>query len=239
MELSCYFPVWDQLTQDQQAQLTGAAVCRKAKKDTLLHSGSADCLGLLMVESGQLRAYILSDEGREITIYRLLERDICLLSASCMMKGARFDVAVEAEKDSSLWIIPSEAYRQVAARSAPLANYTNELMAGRFSDVMWLMEQVLWKGMDQRLAAFLLEEAALEGTDTLRITHEKTGSHMGTAREVVTRMLRYFQSEGLVSLKRGRIELTDLPGLQALAGQQPSLKASPGSAASSGRPRRG
>ncbi len=84
---------------------------------------------------------------------------------------------------------------------------------------MWLMEQVLWKGIDQRLAAFLLEEAALEGTDTLRITHEKTGSHMGTAREVVTRMLRYFQSEGLVSLKRGRIELTDLPGLQALAGQ--------------------
>ena len=219
MNFSHYFPVWDQLTADDQDQLTGAAVCRRVKKGTLLHSGAMDCLGFLMIQSGQLRAYILSDEGREITIYRLLERDVCLLSASCMMNGSQFDVAVEAEKDSTLWIIPSEAYRQVAARSAPLANYTNELMAGRFSDVMWLMEQVLWKGMDQRLAAFLLEEAALEGTDTLRITHEKTGSHMGTAREVVTRMLRYFQSEGLVSLKRGRIELTDLPGLQALAGQ--------------------
>ena len=99
MELSCYFPVWDQLTQDQQAQLTGAAVCRKAKKDTLLHSGSADCLGLLMVESGQLRACIRSEEGREIPISRLPERDSCLLSASCMMKDARFDVAIDAQKE--------------------------------------------------------------------------------------------------------------------------------------------
>lgn len=219
MDFSYFIPVWDQLSQSQQNQLAASAVYREVKKGTLLHSGSADCLGLLMVQSGQLRAYILSDEGREITLYRLLERDICLLSASCIMKGARFDIAIETEKDAELWIIPSEAYRQVTEHSAPLANYTGELMAGRFSDVMWLMEQVLWKGMDQRLAAFLLEEAALEGTYMLQITHEKTGSHLGTAREVVTRMLRYFQSEGLVSLKRGRIELTDVPGLQALAGK--------------------
>ena len=108
MNFSHYFPVWDQLTADDQDQLTGAAVCRRVKEGTLLHSGAMDCLGFLMIQSGQLRAYILSDEGREITIYRLLERDVCLLSASCMMNGSQFDVAVEAEKDSTLWIIPSE-----------------------------------------------------------------------------------------------------------------------------------
>ena len=103
------------------------------------------------------------------------------------------------------------------AESAPLANFTNALMAARFSDVMWLLEQLLWKSMDRRLAAFLLEEAAVEGTDTLRLTHERIAAHLGTAREVVTRLLRYFQSEGLVKLGRGSVELTDRRALAKLA----------------------
>ncbi len=219
MDFSRYFPIWPQLTAAEREHLSAAAVCREVKQGTLLHSGSSDCLGLLMVEAGRLRAYILSGEGREITLYRLLERDVCLLSASCMMRGAQFDVAVEAERDSTLWVIPSETYRQIMANSAPLANYTNELMAGRFADVMWLMEQVMWKSMDRRLAAFLLEEAALEETEVLPLTQERIGAHLGTAREVVTRMLRYFQGEGLVKLRRGAVELTDPAGLRALAGK--------------------
>lgn len=219
MDFSRYFPIWAQLTAAEREQLASAAVFREVRRGALLHSGSADCLGLLMVEAGQLRAFILSGEGREITLYRLLERDVCLLSASCMMKGAQFDVAVEAEKDTALWVIPSEAYRRIMAGSAPLANYTNELMAGRFADVMWLMEQVMWRSMDRRLAAFLLEEAALEGTDDLKLTQERIAAHLGTAREVVTRMLRYFQSEGLVKLRRGAVELADPAGLRALAGE--------------------
>jgi len=81
---------------------------------------------------------------------------------------------------------------------------------------MWLMEQIMWRSFDKRLAAFLLEESALEDTRELKITHEKIANHMGTAREVVTRMLRYFQNEGLVKLTRGTVELTDTKGLRAL-----------------------
>ena len=102
-------------------------------------------------------------------------------------------------------------------KSAAVANYTNELMASRFSEVMWLVEQVMWKSFDKRLAAFLLEESTLDNSDTLTITHDKIAAHMGTAREVVTRMLRYFQSEGMVSLSRGSVKLTDRKHLEELA----------------------
>ena len=209
MEFAEYFPIWDKLTPSEKERLSRGAVLRQVKKGALLHNGSMDCLGLLLVREGQLRAYIYSDTGREVTIYRLFERDICLFSASCIMQSIQFDITIEAEKDSLIWVIPPELYKDVMEHSAPLANYTNQIMASRFTDVMWLVEQIMWKSLDQRLAAFLLEESSLEDSPVLRLTHEKIASHMGTAREVITRMLRYFQEEGMVSLSRGTITIQD------------------------------
>ena len=205
MKLEDFFPFWQGLSEEWKARLTEAAVYRKIEKGTVVHSGSADCLGLLLVCSGQLRAYIISEEGREITIYRLFERDICLFSASCMMRNIQFDITIEAEKDTEAWVIPPKLYRKLTEESAAAANYTNEVMGSRFSEVMWLMEQIMWNRFDRRLASFLLEESALEGSDSLLITHEKIANHLGSAREVVTRMLRYFQRDGLVELSRGTI----------------------------------
>ena len=217
MEFAEDFPIWNQLTAEQQARVRAAAVRRRVPKGTLLSGGGEECAGLLLVHSGQLRAYILSGEGREITLYRLFALDLCLFSATCVMRSLQFDIMVQAERDTELWVIPPEAYKALLAESVPAANYTNEVMAARFSEVMWLMEQILWKSFDRRLAAFLLEEASLEGKSCLRITHEALANHLGTAREVVTRMLRYFQREGLVQLSRGRVELTDAARLAALA----------------------
>ena len=216
MNFSDYFPIWDQLNQDQQGRLQNSVALRSAPKGTVLHNGDMDCTGLLLVKSGQLRAYILSDEGREITLYRLFDRDMCLFSASCMMRSIQFEVTIEAEKDSQLWIIPPEVYQRLMEESAPVANYTNELMASRFSEVMWLMEQIMWKSLDKRLASFLLEEAAIEGTDELKITHETIANHLGSHREVITRMLRYFQNEGMVKLSRGMVAILDREKLEAL-----------------------
>ena len=186
------------------------------EKGATLHGGNRDCTGLLVVESGQLRVFLLSDEGREVTLYRLFERDICLLSASCIIHSIQFDVTIMAEKDTRLWVIPTEVYKDAMAASAPLANFTNELMATRFTDVMWLIEQIMWKSLDKRLAAFLLEEAAIDGGDVLKITHEAIANHLGSHREVITRMLRYFQSEGLVGLSRGMVTILDQARLRAL-----------------------
>lgn len=216
MNFESFFPVWDSLNNGQKSRILGSLMERQIRKGTIIHNGSLDCTGLLLVKQGQLRAYLLSDEGREITLYRLFDRDMCLFSASCMMRSIQFDITIEAEKDTDLWIIPPEIYKEIMEESAPVANYTNELMASRFSDVMWLIEQIMWKSFDKRLAGFLLEESTLEGTTTLKLTHEAIANHLGTAREVVTRMLRYFQNEGIVKLTRGTVEITDLKKLEGM-----------------------
>lgn len=209
MELRQYFSVFDKLTAQEQEKLLQMVIYRTVPQGTVLHDGSKDCMGLLVIKSGQLRAYINSDEGREITLYRLFDRDICLFSASCVMNSIQFDLTIAAEKETSFWVIPPYYYKALVESSAVMANYVNELMATRFTDVMWLIEQIMWKSMDKRLAAFLLEESSLEGSAILKITHEAIANHLGTAREVVTRMLKYFQTEGMVKLTRGTIELLD------------------------------
>ena len=217
MEFSEYLPIWDKLTPAQQQRVAEVVEYRHVKKGTRIHDSSADCLGLVMVRSGQLRTYILSEDGREITISRLFEYDVSLLSASCVMPDMQFNVMIEAEKDTEFWSIPACLFKNLLDESVAVALFSNSLISSNFSELMWLMEQIMWKSFDKRLAAFLLEEASLEQDPVLKITHEKIAAHMGTAREVVTRMLRYFQSEGMVKLTRGAIEITDGKKLQNLS----------------------
>ena len=217
MHLSDFFPVWDKISPADRTLLENESMACTAARGTLIHQGSDGCEGLLCVTSGRLRAFISSEEGRQITIYRLYELDICLFSASCILSGIQFEISVEAEEETQYLTIPAGTYKKVMETSAPLANFTNSMMASRFSDVMWLIEQILWKSFDKRLAAFLLEESAAESSDHLTITHEKIADHLGTAREVVTRMLRYFQSEGWVSLSRNCILLTDRKQLDRIS----------------------
>ena len=216
MEFAKYLPIWEKLSPAQQQKITQAIDYMQVKKGTHIHDSSADCLGLLLIRSGQLRTYILSEDGREITINRLFEYDVCLLSASCVMPDMQFNVMIEAEKDSEFWSIPACLFKNLMDESLAVSNYSNNLMSSHFSELMWLMEQIMWKSFDKRLAGFLLQEAGLEDSDTLQITHEKIANHMGTAREVVTRMLRYFQNEGMVRLTRGTIEITDRNAMEKL-----------------------
>ena len=216
MDFSQYFTVWNKLTASQQALINSSLILRKEPKGTILHNGSVDCAGLFLIKSGQLRAYILSDEGREITIYRLFDWDICLFSASCVLNSVQFEIIIEAEKDAEFWVIPPMVFKKLMDESAPMANYVNSIMGSRLSEVMWLMEQIMWKSLDKRLATFLLEETSIEGTNELKLTHENIANHLGTHREVVTRMLRYFQSEGMVKLSRGAVTVTDEEKLEAL-----------------------
>ena len=216
MSFAEYFPIWDKLTGDQQNRILSVTGLQTVKSGTVLHDGSPECLGMLLVRSGQLRAYMLSEEGREITITRFFEMDICLFSASCVMPNMQFDIFIEAEKDSEIWVIPACLFQNLMEESIVVANYARSLITSHFSELMWLMEQIMWKSFDKRLAEFLLEESKLEDTLSLKITHEKIANHMGTAREVVTRMLRYFQSEGMVKLTRGSVDITDAGMLRKL-----------------------
>lgn len=210
------FPQWGTLSPQQQKQVKTSTQSKVFSRGELLHQGNQDCSGLFLVRDGQLRVFIISEGGKEITLYRLFAWDICLFSASCIMKNINFELHVQAEKDSDIFIVPAGLYEQLMSESLPIADYTAQLMASRFSDVMWMMEQILFTSFDSRLASFLLEQSEIEASQTFSITHDEIARHMGSAREVVTRMLKYFAGEGMVTLSRGQVTLTDPKKLRSL-----------------------
>ena len=210
------FPIWDKLNETEKEVLENSAVLAHYAKGEHILTG-LECLGMILVKEGQIRAYITSDDGRQITLYRLFEHDLCLLTASCMMSNIQFTIYMTAEADTDIWVIPPDIYEHMMDNSLTISNYSHQIMATRLSDVMWAMEQVMWKSFDKRLASFLIEESNITGEDTLYITHEKIADHLGSAREVVTRMLRHFQSDGLVKLSRGAIQLLNRKELYDLA----------------------
>lgn len=216
-KLRDFFPFWKELEPEQQTALQQHCQARHFSKGDRIDTGEKQCMGLLLIQEGQMRALILSDGGREITLYRLYERDICLFSASCIMRNIQFDMQIEVEEDTDALVVPPVLLDQLMHQSAPMASYINELMASRFSNVMWTLEQILFKSMDSRLAGALLERAATEGTSTLHVTHEWLAKDLGSAREVVTRMLKYFRDEGWIALSRGCIRLLDEKMLRKLA----------------------
>ncbi|MBC8570965.1 Crp/Fnr family transcriptional regulator [Zongyangia hominis] len=210
-------PFWKDLTETQRSELIDHMRPRSFARGDHLHAGEADCSGVFLLRSGQVRTFIISDSGREITLFRLFERDICIFSASCMMPNINFDVYIDAEKDTETLLIPTCAYKALSAQSPAVKEYTAQLIASRFSDVMWMLEQALFQSFDKRLAAFLLEQRNIEDSLTLRLTHEEIAKHLGSAREVVTRMLKVFQDQGMVKLSRGGIEIIEPRQLEQLA----------------------
>lgn len=211
------FEFWDKLTEQQKAVLTKNTLKARYKKGETIHGGRDECVGVIFVIKGCLRAYILSDEGREITLFRLYDGDTCMLSASCVMDSITFDVFIDAEEDTEAFLINTEIYRGVASENVYFENYLLNKVIEHFSDVMWTMQQILFMSFDKRLAIFLTDEASKTGSDTIKLTHEQIAKYVGSAREVVSRMLKYFSQEGLVSVSRSGIEILDRKRLLALA----------------------
>lgn len=202
-------PFWNQLDRPTQSEMMNASRTKTYRKGEIIHAGKDDCTGLFMIHSGRVRTYIITEEGKEVTLFRLVEGDVCIFSASCVMKNISFDTWISAETDLETAILPSEVYQELMKRNTVMANFTNEVLNARMSDVMWILEKVLFMSFDKRLAEFLYEQASLEGSDDLGITHDQIARHMGSAREVVTRMLKYLAGEGLLEVKRGCIHILD------------------------------
>ena len=215
--LSKKLEFWKSLNPSEQNLIIKGSMLKSYKKGNIIYGGLDDCKGLILVRQGQLRAYILSESGKEVTLYRLFEGDICIMSASCALKNISFDIYLEAEKDSEILLIPADTYFELSQNNIEVQKFTNKITLTRFSDVMWIMEQILFMSFDKRLAMFLLEQAQIEGSETVNMTHEDIAKHLGSAREVVSRMLKYFQNEGYVKTIRGSIIITDRNKLQQLS----------------------
>ncbi|NCB52128.1 MAG: Crp/Fnr family transcriptional regulator [Clostridia bacterium] len=215
--LSEHFLAWEHMSENEKAALLDNAVIRQFDKGTNLHGVECECMGFLMVKHGMLRTYMLSEEGREITLYRLGPGDMCVLSASCVLSAITFEVNIDAEENTELIMISAPYFAELSESNLHVECFAYKLVTERFSDVMWTMQQVLFMSMDKRLAVFLWDELTKIEGDTIHITHEQAARYIGSAREVVTRMLKYFAEDGVVELSRGGIKVTDRKKLRALA----------------------
>lgn len=198
-----------ELDKEQKEYLMDSIDEHSFEKGESMKGSSEHCSGIFIIKSGRVRAYIISENGKEITLFRMFERDVCIFTASCIMKNITFEVYVEVEQPTKAYLIPTQVYKKLASESLPVQAFMNDLMASNFSEVMWIMEQALFTSFDKRLAVFLLEQSNIEESLEIRITHEKIANNLGTAREVVSRMLKYFENESLVDLTRGGITILD------------------------------
>ncbi len=209
-------PFWDDISEDDKDYICQNSFAVTYKKGTNIHNGN-ECSGVIFVQSGSLRLYMLSDEGKEITLYRLHKGDMCMLSASCVLQSITFDVMLDCEENSECYVISGPAFAAVSQRNPSVKIFALETAVSRFSDVMWVMQQILFMSLDKRLAIFLLDETARTGSDSITLTHEQIAKYIGSAREVVSRMLKYFANEGIVESSRKGIKILDKKRLQKLA----------------------
>lgn len=211
------FPFWEGLNNYDKDTFLHSSVEINYHRGATIHDGG-ECTGVIIVESGVLRLYMLSDEGKEVTLYRLFPGEVCILSASCVLETLTFDVLIDAEEDSKCIVVGGCAYEGVWQRSDAVKIYTYETALSRFSDVVWVMQQILFMSMDKRLAIFLLDEISKTGGDAIKLTHEQIAKYMGSAREVVSRMLKYFASEGIITASRSEgIKILDKKRLRSIA----------------------
>lgn len=215
-DLKNYLPFWDKLTDKEKILLQENCKIMSYKKGSHVYSAEEECLGVLIILSGSLRTYILSDEGREVTLYNLYENDVCVLSASCVLAQITFDVFVDAREDTKVLLISPVAFSAVMNTNVYAENFMLRITAERFSDTMWAMQQILFMGFDKRLAIYLLDEMNRRNSPIIKTTHGDIAKETGSAREVVSRMLKSFAEEGVVSINRGSVEVLDKKYLQNL-----------------------
>ena len=215
--LACAFPFWAQLSAEEQERLCHFTRPVHYAKGARVHSPLESCVGILLLRSGQLRSYLLSEDGRDVTLYRLFGGEVCILSASCVMDAVNIDLYIDAEEDTEALCISAGIFRQLMQENVYVRCYAYQMTAERFSDTMWMMQQILFMSADRRLAIFLTDELAKTGGEEIHMTHDQIAKYMGSAREVVSRMLKYFAQEGWVRLYRGGVQVLDRKKLQTLA----------------------
>ena len=213
---SKHFPFWEGLDENDKDFLRENSIEVHFEKEQSVHDNSG-CAGLYIVKSGRLRLYMLSEEGKEITLYRLSAGEICMLSASCVLQSITFDVFVDAEEPSDCYMISAVAFNAISEKIPEVKIFALEKAVERFSDVMWIMQQIVFMSVDKRLAIFLLEDAERSNSNIITLTHEQIARHLGTAREVITRMLKHFAGDGVIEVTRKGILIIDKTKLRSIA----------------------
>ncbi len=210
------FTFLEHLNSEEKAALEQGLVVRNFSKGQLISDSTESCMGMVLVQKGDVRVSIISEDGRQITLFHVNEGEVCVTTASCVISQLTFDSVVSAEKDTELVVIPSPLLKQLSENNIYVKAYMYELLTERFSTVVWVMEQILFKGIDHRVANYLVSISEKIGSDVIPMTQEAIAAEVNTAREVVARMLKQLASDGYVELKRGKIIIKDIEALQEI-----------------------
>ncbi len=211
-------PFWEHLDEKERQMLAREAQMKRCPAGSQLFGTGDACLGMIHILHGELRAYILSREGREITLFRLREGDTGVLSASCALSKIRFETHLAAVRETELLLIPSKVFGFLADENVYVRCFAYELASSRFSDVTAVLQEIIFAPFEQRLASFLIRESAASRDGRILMTQEEMAGRVNSSREVVSRMLKRFDEEGLIEYGRGRIVIRDRERLEGLAG---------------------
>ena len=209
------YPFWSDLSEMERNFIITAAYTEKYNKGMLMHRSEDSCKGLITVLSGQLRTYILSEEGREVTLFRVNADEVCVLSASCLLDSITFDVLIEATEDTEVLVLPASILNHIMQKNTKVELFMYKAATEKFSDVVWTMQQILFLKIDQRVAQFLWDEMVQKNSMSLTVTHDEISKIIGSAREVVTKVLKYMVKENVLELKRGEITILDKDKLRS------------------------
>lgn len=209
-------PYWNDLEKDEKEAVTRSTVIREYKKGAYIYGMQDACLGMVYVQKGSIRVFLMSEEGREVTLFHIGEGDSCILSASCVMGEISLEVQLVAEMDTEILAVPAGTYKKLMESNLKLRCFTYELSTKRLSSVVWVMQQILFAHFDERMARFLLTEYEKTGSTKISMTQEEIAREVNSAREVVARMLRQFAEDGWIEVGRGTITLKDIQSLKQI-----------------------
>jgi CRP/FNR family transcriptional regulator, anaerobic regulatory protein len=179
--------------------------------DVFVEGDRVDAIALLI--SGVVRVYKIGETGREITLYRFGNGESCILTANAILSQQNFPAVATVEKTAEAVMIPAVAFRDWVRRYDLWREFVFELLSQRLSSVMAIVEEVAFRRMDTRLAAFLVERSRM--TNPIHITHQEIAAELGSSREVISRILEDLSAEGILRPNRGVIEVLDPQALQA------------------------
>jgi CRP/FNR family transcriptional regulator len=175
------------------------------------------CHNLVIVESGNLRVFKPGADGRSVTLYHITPGESCILTAGCILNDTPFPAIAETLTDVDGIAVPARSVRRWIHESDAWRNYLFRLLAGRLQNVVELVNAIAFQRLDQRLAAWLLQNTA---EDALETTHQMIADELGSTREVISRLLKEMEREGVLALSRGRIRLVDRTALGALVREE-------------------
>ena len=174
-------------------------------KQVLVRPGN-ECAYLPFVLKGTLRIYKTSESGKELTLYRIEQGESCILTATCILSGGSFPAIAEAEGATDIMLLPSRLLVSLVEEHAEWRKFVFGLYSQRLEIVLALVEEVAFYHVDTRIAAYLVKSAKGRQNVVSR-THAEIASELGTSREVVTRILKDFEVDGLITTLRGRIRI--------------------------------